>query len=65
MQRSLLAILLFLGLVLFVISPFAALANLMIVLLVAAFIWTISTIVQIFITGESSKNSAAKPDNKA
>jgi hypothetical protein len=55
MNKTLVTILLFAGLVLFIISPFAGLASLMLVLLVAALFSTLSTVVQILIGGDTKK----------
>jgi len=55
MNKTLVTILLFAGLVLFIISPFAGLASLMLVLLVAALFSTLSTVVQILIGGDTKQ----------
>ncbi len=57
MNKSLLTILLFIGLLLFLTSPFAALASLMLVLLVGSLFWTISTLVQTIIKGDTNSDS--------
>ena len=57
MNKSLLTILLFIGLLLFLTSPFAALASLMLVLLVGSLFWTISTLVQTIIKGDTNRDS--------
>lgn len=58
MNKALVTILLFAGLLLFLVSPFAALASLMLVLLVGALFSTISTLVQVIVRGDTKKNSA-------
>lgn len=58
MNKALIAILLFAGLLLFITSPFAGLASLMLVLLVAGFFWTLWTVVRAFFVG-----SDADPDS--
>lgn len=55
MNKTLVTILLFAGLILFILSPFAGLASLMLVVLVAALFSTISTLVQILISGGTKK----------
>lgn len=57
MNKTLLTILLFMGLLLFLTSPFAALASLMLVLLVGSLFWTISTLVQTIIRGDTKSDS--------
>ena len=57
MNKTLLTILLFIGLLLFLTSPFAALASLMLVLLIGALFWTISTLVQTIIKGDTNSDS--------
>lgn len=57
MNKTLLTILLFIGLLLFLTSPFAALASLMLVLLVGSLFWTISTLVQTIIKGDTNSDS--------
>jgi hypothetical protein len=54
MNKTLMTILLFAGLVLFIISPFAGLASLMLVLLVAALFSTILTLVQTLVKGDTN-----------
>ncbi|WP_251957481.1 hypothetical protein [Nostoc commune] len=51
MNKTLLKIFIFALLVLFIISPFAALANLMIILLVAAFLFLLKDVFQALIGG--------------
>ncbi|MDZ8185231.1 MAG: hypothetical protein RMX96_10305 [Nostoc sp. ChiSLP02] len=51
MNRTLLSILMFAFLLLFIISPFAALASLMLVLLVGAFLFLAGNIFQVIIGG--------------
>lgn len=58
MNKPLLTILLFIGLLLFIISPFAALASLMLVLLVAGLFTTIWTLVRTFVSGDTNRDSA-------
>lgn len=55
MNKTLVTILMSTGLVLFILAPFAGLASLILVLLVAAFFSTISTLVQILINGDTKR----------
>lgn len=55
MNKTLVIILMSMGLVLFILAPFAGLASLMLVLVVAAFFSTISTLVQILINGDTKR----------
>ncbi|MBW4641287.1 MAG: hypothetical protein KME05_24345 [Gloeocapsa sp. UFS-A4-WI-NPMV-4B04] len=57
MNKTLITILLFVGLVLSIISPFAGLASLMLVILVAALFSTISTLVQTLISGDMKRDA--------
>ncbi|MBN3889632.1 MAG: hypothetical protein ACYTXI_28380 [Nostoc sp.] len=58
MNKTLLKILMFALLILFIISPFAALASLMIVVLVAAFLFLLGDVFQAIIGGDTDpKNS--------
>ncbi|MHC5745889.1 MAG: hypothetical protein ACYTXT_29130 [Nostoc sp.] len=58
MNKTLLKILMFALLILFIISPFAALASLMIVVLVAAFLFLLGDAFQAIIGGDTDpKNS--------
>ncbi len=62
MNKTLVTILLFAGLILFITSPFAGLASLMLVLLVSAFLWTSWTIIQILASGSDTKSDVpSKP----
>lgn len=54
MNKTLVTILLFMGLLLFLTSPFAALAALMLILLVGALFSTISTVVRTLIKGDTT-----------
>ena len=58
MNKTLVTVLLFAGLILFIISPFAGLASLMLVLLVSAFLWTFWTVVQTLVRGSDTKSDA-------
>ncbi len=58
MHKALVTILLFGGLLLFITSPFAALASLMLFLLGAAFLETIWTLVQVVVGGSDTKSDA-------
>ena len=51
MNKPLLTILMFMGLLLFLTSPFALLAGVMLVLLVGALFWTIVSIMQVIMGG--------------
>ncbi|MBN3880014.1 MULTISPECIES: hypothetical protein [unclassified Nostoc] len=53
MNKTLLKILMFALLILFIISPFAALASLMIVVLVAAFLFLLGDVFQTIIGGDT------------
>jgi hypothetical protein len=53
MNKTLLKILVFALLILFIISPFAALASLMLVLLVAAFFFLLGDVFQAIIGGDA------------
>ncbi|MEH1806022.1 hypothetical protein [Nostoc sp.] len=53
MNKTLLKILMFALLILFIISPFAALASLMIVVLVAAFLFLLGDVFQAIIGGDT------------
>ena len=57
MSKALVTILLFGGLLLFITSPFAALASLMLFLLGAAFLETVWTVVQAVVGGGPKKES--------
>ncbi|MBD0263073.1 MAG: hypothetical protein ICV78_10210 [Tolypothrix sp. Co-bin9] len=57
MNKTLLSILIFAFLLLFIISPFAGLASLMLVLLVAAFFSLFGNIFQVIIGGGSDSKS--------
>lgn len=54
MNRPLLTILLFGLLLITLLAPFSGLALLMVVLFVSAFLWTTWTLLQVFITGNTS-----------
>jgi hypothetical protein len=56
MSKALVTILMFGGLLLFITSPFAAFASLMLFLLVAAFLWTVWTVVQAVAGGGDIKD---------
>ena len=58
MNKTLVTVLLFAGLILFIISPFAGLASLMLVLLASAFLWTFWTVVQTLVRGRDPKSDA-------
>lgn len=58
MNKALVAILLFIGLLLFITSPFAALASLMLVLLVAGLFTTLWTVVRVIVNGDTKRDSA-------
>lgn len=57
MHRTLLTTLIFIFLILFIISPFAALANLMIVLLVAAFFFSLGNVLQAIVAKKTDSHS--------
>ena len=56
MNKTLLSILIFAFLLLFIVSPFAGLANLMLVLLFAGFFSLVGNIFQVIIGGSDSKS---------
>ncbi|MCP6761281.1 MAG: hypothetical protein NHB32_21675 [Fischerella sp. CENA71] len=58
MNRTLLTILMFGFLLLFITSPFAALASLMLVLLVAAFFFLVGNLFQVIIGGNADPNGS-------
>lgn len=58
MNKALVSILLFIGLLLFITSPFAALASLMLVLLVAGLFTTLWTVVRVIVSGDTKRDSA-------
>ncbi|MFN6499878.1 MAG: hypothetical protein RMX65_023200 [Nostoc sp. DedQUE01] len=58
MNRTVLTILMFTFLVLFITSPFAALASLMLVLLVGAFLFLLGNIFQTIISGNADTNKS-------
>ena len=58
MNKTLVTILLFMGLLLFLTSPFAALASLMLILLVGALFSTISTVVQALVKGDTTPSGS-------
>jgi hypothetical protein len=58
MNKAVLTILVFMSLLLFIFSPFASLASLMIFLLVTAFLWTFWTVVQVIIGGGNTKSDS-------
>ncbi|MBD2680112.1 MULTISPECIES: hypothetical protein [Nostoc] len=58
MNRTLLTILMFAFLLLFVTSPFAALASLMLILLVAAFLSLVGNVFQAIISGNTDPNKS-------
>lgn len=55
MNKTLITILLFAALVLFIISPFAGLASLMLVMLTAVFFSALSAIAQTLVSGDAKK----------
>ncbi|MBW4610272.1 MAG: hypothetical protein KME22_24430 [Hassallia sp. WJT32-NPBG1] len=57
MNKTLLSTLIFAFLLLFIVSPFAGLASLMLVLLVAAFLSLLKNIFQVIIGGDSDSKS--------
>lgn len=57
MNKTLLSTLIFAFLLLFIVSPFAGLASLMLVLLVAAFFSLLGNIFQVIIGGDSDSKS--------
>lgn len=57
MNKALLAILLFAGLLLLITSPFATFAGLMILVLVAALFSTVWTVVQVLADGGTKRDS--------
>jgi len=58
MNRTLLTILIFMFLLLSIISPFAVLANLMLVLLVAAFLVSLENILQAIVGNKTDSHSS-------
>jgi len=59
MNKVLVTILLFAGLLLFFTSPFSALASFLVLyLLIAAFLWTLWTVVQVIIGGSDTKSDS-------
>lgn len=57
MNKTLLSILIFAFLLLFIVSPFAGLASLMLILLVAAFFSLLGNIFQVILGGDSDSKS--------
>ncbi|EHC09778.1 hypothetical protein [Fischerella thermalis] len=57
MHRTLITTLIFIFLILFIISPFAALANLMLVLLVAAFFFLLWSVLQAIVGKKTDSHS--------
>jgi hypothetical protein len=57
MNKALIAIFLFVELLLLITSPLAALASLMFIVLISAGFWTVWTVVQAFVNGDSKKES--------
>ncbi|WP_180977066.1 hypothetical protein [Fischerella thermalis] len=57
MHRTLLTTLIFIFLILFIISPFAALANLMLVLLVTAFFFLLGSVLQAIVGKKTDSHS--------
>jgi uncharacterized protein YhhL (DUF1145 family) len=57
MNKTLLSILIFAFLLLFIVSPFAGLASLMLVLLVGAFLSLVGNIFQVILGGNSDSKS--------
>ncbi|MDF5709248.1 MAG: hypothetical protein PUP90_16680 [Nostoc sp. S4] len=58
MNRTLLTILMFAFLVLFITSPFAALGSLMLVLLVGAFFFLVGSVFQAIVGGNADTNQS-------
>ncbi|MEH2042679.1 hypothetical protein [Nostoc sp.] len=58
MNKTLLKILMFALLILFIISPFAALASLMLVVLVSAFFFLLGDVFQAIISGDTDPNKS-------
>ena len=58
MNRTLLTILIFMFLLLSIISPFAILANLMLVLLVAAFLVSLGNVLQAIVGNKTDSHSS-------
>ena len=59
MNKTLVTILLFMGLLLFITSPFAALAGLMLILLVGALFSTIATLVRALVKGDTKDSPSS------
>ena len=59
MNKTLVQILLFMGLLLFITSPFAALAGLMLILLVGALFSTIATLVKTLVKGDTKDSPSS------
>lgn len=57
MNKTLLSILMFAFLLLFIVSPFAALSGLMLVSVVAGFLFILNNLFQVFIHRDSNSNS--------
>ncbi|MBF2009242.1 hypothetical protein ACF3DV_02645 [Chlorogloeopsis fritschii PCC 9212] len=58
MNKTLITTLLFVFLLLFIISPFASLASLMLLMLIAAFVFFVGNLVQAIIGGKKADNNS-------
>ncbi|MGJ5633675.1 hypothetical protein [Nostoc sp. CALU 1950] len=64
MNKTLLKILMFGLLILFILSPFAALASLMLVLLVAAFFFLLGDVLQAIIGGDTGPKESQEQNSQ-
>jgi ABC-type antimicrobial peptide transport system permease subunit len=58
MNKTLITTLLFVFLLLFIISPFASLASLMLLMLIAAFVFFVGNLVQAILGGKKADNNS-------